>query len=289
MQVNRKRDGRRRLPSAVLVFLSVVFLGGVSFGGALLWQRADQAALAREEALPAMVATSSAGAGEGGPPTPGEGLPARQTIPLSPEPADEPPPSEPELQPGLFAVDWQVPPAPPVDLVYFYDALFLGDTLATGLIAHRLAGRGDVLAAIGITPGEAIALLEESAGPGEKGKVYLMFGMDSLSLEAGDFLDEYRSLIAAVREGHPAAAIYIVNIPPVGAGRPGITAERVAERNAAIAQLARENRLHLLNVFEGLAQPAGSLPAHASRDGLHLSAEYYFLLFEYLKGHTVGG
>ena len=292
MHINRKHDARRGLPPALLVSLGVILIAGMSFGGALLWQRADDAASVREEeARPAMVVVSPVQSGEADLPNLGGNLPFQQVVSTLSEQMDEPPLSEPAS--GLFAVDWQVPASAPVEASYFYDAVFLGDTLATGLTAHRLVNRNSVFATIGALPQEGVALLEDSAGLGEKGKVYLMFGMDSRSLETEDFFSGYQSLIAAVRGQHPAAAIYIVSIPPVtayvGADHPGITGARVAELNAAIARLAGENRLHFLNVFEGLAGPDGSLPAHASRDGLHLSAEYHFILFDYIKSHTVGG
>jgi len=266
--------------------LSLLLIAALSFGGALIWQRMDENRGAQQPAQPAMAALLA---------------------PVLPQSSGalsefERPASffSLEFELGPFTQAGQVLPSPPVDPSYFYDAVFFGDTLATGLITHRLVGRGTVFAAIGAPPlplpeddgqpppPQSITMLEAAAEQGDKNKVYILFGGDSLHLETGLFIDGYRGFLRAVRARYPGAVIYLVSIPPVGVQH-GASREVILEKNAAIARLASENAGHFLNFFEAVADDAGYLPPTASRDGIHLTAEYYFFLLDYLMSHTVHG
>lgn len=232
-----------------------------------------------------------------------------QTLPPRPLPPEIEAPPQPEnnpaeFAPGPFTVDWQVRPSEAVDASYFDDAIFFGDSVSTGMIANRIVRSTSVFAAIGATPqtileGEYIStpegpatMLEAAREAGDKGKVYIMLGSNSLGMETAEFISAYQRLISAVRAQYPSAVIYVKSIPPVAAHvrehHPAAGRERVIELNAAIAELARVNNLPFVNVFEALADENGYLPAHASADGLHLSAEYHFKWFDYLKTHTLG-
>ena len=301
MRINRSRGKRRPWPKA-LILLALVLIAGVSFAGAFLWQpgqirlfpgRTSPAPPQVQERPPAQA------------PTTPDSLsmqpeaPAPQVSPTIHQPA------RPDFAPGPFAVDWQVAYSQPVGAYSFDYAIFFGDSLATGFVAHRLLPNADVVAVIGATPQSAleeplvpddegmVTMLEaaqEKEGP--HGKVYIMLGGDSLALDAEEFIEEYRRFITAVRSQFHGATVYIMGMPPVAAHvrdfHPGVSRERVIELNGKIAELARVSGLPFLNIFDALAGEDGYLPAHASADGLHLSAEYHFVLLDFLKAHTVG-
>ena len=209
-----------------------------------------------------------------------------------------------DFGPGPFAVAWQVQPSQPVDIGYFDDAIFFGDSLSTGLIAYRVFPGAACVAVIGVTPQTALegryiptadgpaTMLEAAQQKGDRGKVYIMLGSNGLTLDLYDFTYGYQQFISAVRAQYPSAVIYIQSMMPVaahvGEHHPDVSSERVIEFNAAIAELARTNNLPFLNLFDALADEDGYLPAHASRDGLHLSAEYHFIWLDFLRAHTVG-
>ena len=306
MQVNRQR--KRRRISAPLLVLSIALIGGLSFGGALLWQRVEEARTPTEISAPArpvQPANGEEGYAQGQGPVPaqveGAERPPSQQITYT-TPPELPEDRQLDFAPGAFAVAWQVRPSEPVEKSYFDDAVFFGDSLSTGLIAHRVVGGAAIFAAIGATPQSAleeqhiftpqgpVTKLEAAEAKGEREKVYIMLGADSLHLEIEEFISGYRQFVSAVRELFPSAVIYIQSIKPVaahvGEHHPGISREKVKAFNAAIAEFARTGGLYFLNVFDALADDDGYLPAHASSDGLHLSAEYHFLWLDYLKAHT---
>ena len=295
MQVHRQ--SRQRARTRLLVLLGLVLVAGISFAGAYFWQPR----LVQDFIAPAIA------------PAPvQEGRTVRLAdvdtdmdtdidTPQQPELPAPPPP--PDFTPGEFAVPWQVEASEPVELSYFYDAIFFGDSLLAGFVTHRLTPGAAVLTAIGATPGSALespliptadgpaTMLEAAREKGDRERVYIMLGSQSLGMDADEFAAGYALFVNAVRYQYPEAVIYIMSLPPVAAHvgefHPQASRERVLELNAAIAEFARVNGLPFLNVFDALAGDDGYLPAHASSDGLHLSAEYYFILLDFLKAHTV--
>ena len=299
MRVSRydRMLGRRRL--SPLAVVCIILAAVLSLGGAYLWQRADYASSGGpgfslpvfsrgQERLP-------------DPPTnlnvssyPQQTTQAAEeiaTAALTYDPQPEPEPGY-RFAPGTFAVPWQINAGEPVDRSYFDDAIFFGDSLLSVFSAHRVfRDTTGVIAVIGATPVAANTMLEAASESGEWGKVYIMLGSQGLHLDDQEFIEGYRQFVAEVRSQWPGASVYIMSMPPVarhvGQHHPGVTRQRITELNAAIAELARATQgTHFLNVFDAFADPDGYLPAHASTDGLHLTAEYTFLLLDFLKTHT---
>jgi len=289
MQVKRSRRSR----PVLWIFLSVLLIAGLSYGGAILWQGAEDSLSGRTRSAPAQHVS----------PDVDEIILPRPALPETEVPA-QPEDNPLEFVPGPFSADWQVRPSEAVDAGYFDDAIFFGDSVSTGMIANRIVGSSSVFAVIGATPQTILeeeyiytpqgplTMLEAAREKGDKGKVYIMLGSNSLRLETDEFISGYQRFINAVRAQYPSAVIYIQSMTPVAAHvrehHPEISREKVIEFNDAIAELARVNRLPFVNVFEALADENGYLPAHASADGLHLNAEHHFMWFDYLKTHTLG-
>lgn len=312
----RRRPGGRLLLSLV----TLVVLTGAAYGGASLWQTAqdgppeeelpvasvESRVEARELSLPEGEESSREDALEGQASSPEESLE---------EPSEEP--SEPQSSgqdadafqvastvTGDFALEGQVPlNENKVTSDYFKDAIFFGDSISTGINAYNICDTACV-AAIGVAPssalntpyiptkdGEKLTVLEAAKAYGARSKVYIMLGGNGLWQEKEAFVADYQKFIDAVRAQYPEATIYIQSMTPVTpevtGTYPEVTHQKVLEYNQAIAQLAAKNKLPFVNVFEALCGPDGYLPAGVSGDGLHLSAEYYYKWFDYLKSHTV--
>ena len=297
MKIKRGYGKPNRARTAFIVLFGVVLIAGLSLGGAYLWQRVENFQPAVFELPPAREDDAHQAVNYTEAP-PLSNMLYEEDVPLAALPEER------SFEPGPFALAWQVRPSTPVDMDYFDDAIFFGDSAAVGIIAYRAPRGAASFAVIGITPLAALegeymsgpdgplTMLEAAQYKGEMAKVYLMFGPDSLLLELDEFIGGYQRFISAVRAQYPSAAIYIQGMAPVAAhvGRqhPGVSRELVIEFNAAIAELARTNRLHFLNVFDAFADEYGYLPVHASRDGLHLSAEYHFIWLDFLRAHTAG-
>ena len=274
---------RRRTGSRVWSALGVLTLAGLSLVGAIIWQTSEE----ENAALTSVTGEGHTAVGSNANHISMDGNLIHIILPHM----------LPEFTPGLFALPGQVSAGEPVEADYFEDTIFLGDSRLSGLTTHRLIS-GAVVTAVGVTAqtsltGEYIpkaeegyaTLLEAAQGYGVRGRVYIMLGGEG----EDDFLEGYAAFLEAVREMYPAAEIYIMAIPPVGRGYPGADSYRIIAGNTQLAGFAAAQGANFLNIFDAFANEDGYLPYHASRDGFHLSAEYNFILLDFLRVHTANG
>lgn len=261
-----------------------------------------------EPAVPALSPTvdkpeSTVPATPEGPPIPkAEPTQEQEQAPLQvPEQLPEPVPPIP-----LSSYDFSqpVPEQSPVENDYFADAAFLGDSRSEGFYLYGVK-RGKNLSASGLSvfnldqkkcfslDGRKQTALEVLSA-GEYTKVYLGFGVNELGyINTNAFYQSYCQTIDAVRACQPQAVIYAQTIAPVNEGRVAATGgekhlnnDRVRLYNDLIRKAAVEKSVPLLDVYTLFAVD-GSLPAEASRDGVHLSGDYCRKQLEYLKTHAV--
>ena len=201
----------------------------------------------------------------------------------------------------------------PVGDDYFKDALFLGDSISTGIPLYLQTVLSDVpvIAEKGIGPHnaltreifpvggvdktmlEAAKAAENSAG--EFGKIYILLGGNTLGIEKDYFLSSYKEFLQAVKEKFPNATIYVQSMTPVTAtvtntypnlGTGDINA-KINEYNLGLMQLASEAGVYYLDIASVFVDSEGRLPNEASpSDGMHFGPDYYFKWYEYLKNHT---
>ena len=230
-----------------------------------------------------------------------------QTVPEGPveEPAGEP---VPEPEPELPAYDFSQP-APErdaVDNTYFDDAAFVGDSRTDGFMIYSGIGRGKNLTSNGLSifqleekkalkiGGEKYTLLE-ALEMAEYGKVYLCLGINELGVYDDEgFYQSYLAAIDAIRAIQPRAIIYIQGLIPLNeeeiaasGGRDYLKNDHLRVYNDLMRKAAEERKVVFLDLYTEFADENGTLPAGASRDGVHLKKEYCQRWLEYLKTHTV--
>lgn len=228
--------------------------------------------------------------------------------PAEPDPPalETPSPDEPPVLTPSPAYDFSqpVPEGPAVESSYFADAAFVGDSRSEGFYLYGVK-KGKNLSSSGLsvftfakkktftisgtsyTGLDALALKEYA-------KVYLGFGVNELGyINADAFYRAYCKTIDAVRTCQPRAVIYAQTIAPVNESRVAATGgaghlnnDRVRLYNDLIRKAAAEKQVPLLDIYSALAVD-GSLPADASRDGVHLTGDYCRKQLEYLTTHTV--
>lgn len=194
-----------------------------------------------------------------------------------------------------------------VELSYFADAAFVGDSITVGWNDYKGAAAlpdTNVIAAIGATPPTDGVQWKDDAGElydplakiveANPSKIYLMFGANALVAD-GEFVEDnlvesYGTFIDDLQQKLPDAVIYIQSIlTPTAAGtesHAGLTPERIARVNERLKSLAEEKGCWYLDLEENLC-PDGMLSAdYASDDGLHLNKEGYMAWLEYLITHA---
>lgn len=196
-----------------------------------------------------------------------------------------------------------------VNLEYFGDAAFLGDSITTGFMDYKVNLSGALICAYrGIGPDSIVK--RSTQNHAERGqeiplnvlaakkpkKLYVLLGSNSLTIQGneegflayyGQMLDELKKVIA------PGGIIYVQSIPPVRpevtANKPGLEKNRIQAINEKLAALAVEKGCVYIDLWEVLADEEGNLRAESSApDGIHLSAgNGYGAWVDYLRKHTV--
>ena len=282
IKVNRRRNKGMLWQVLALMAGAVV----ISLAIALVWQR-TAGGEAQAEPLPSAVAQPPS---EPEPPPPASSEPAPSS-----EAASEP--ETPEVPEGA------VPEGERVKSPYFDDAVFVGDSITSGISLYQMMENTTVLADTGINldtvytreavkqeDGTRIPIMDALAQRQYK-KVYVMLGGNEVRGDTLDFfLTRYGKVLDDIKRIQPDALIYVQSMLPVTKNnRYSLDNARIDEFNEALIGLCKEKNVYYLNVAECMKNEEGMLPDEASpADGMHFGPDYYTKWFEYLKRHTVG-
>ena len=186
---------------------------------------------------------------------------------------------------------------------YFDDAVFIGDSLTTGLSLYGLLPEEQVLADTGINP-QTILTREcisqdgtdktvlDAAAALSPAKIYIMLGANGVAfLNFEDIVDWYGQLIDGLREEHPDSEIYVQSVLPVTREREDDTLNnaRITELNGLLQEMAADKGVFYLSVNEAIADEEGFLPTDLSADGMHFCTTVYEEWLQYLLCHTAEG
>lgn len=275
----RRRRGLRRFGFFFLLLLFLMVLAAV-----ITW-------------LIEAVTGSPAGASSGLPPQP----------PASSTPAA----SQPGSSSAAGPAGAPLPELGRVELAYFADAAFVGDSITLGWVDYAAAAalpQTNVVAAIGATPpvNGALWMPDGETDPqaaydplqaivqAAPTKLYLMFGanklVDTSELAEETLLADYAEFLDALKAQLPGAQIYLQSILPPTAqaaqGQAGLSAQRIARVNERLQALAAEKGCYYLDLAGALC-PGGALDSrYAAADGLHLNRDGYMAWLEYLITHA---
>ena len=197
-----------------------------------------------------------------------------------------------------------------VDMSYFSDALFIGDSRTEGLQLYSGIEGATFFCYKGITifdvmaedPKKVVTLdgnkysvvgaLEHTAG--QFGKVYISMGVNELGYyDDQGYHDKFCALIDEVRRTQPDAVIYLQNVVPVN---PELCAknwpsyvnnEKVNTYNEILDQVAEEKEVVLLDLHSALGTSDGILAKENTSDGVHFNKAWYQEWLRYLMKHAV--
>lgn len=195
-----------------------------------------------------------------------------------------------------------------VDLSYFSDAAFLGDSLTVGFSDYQINLSGALICGYtGVGPdaivnraavksptrGQEVAL--DVLAAAQPKKLYILLGTNTLTtLGAADrFLAYYGQMLDELRQTlGEDCIIYVQSIPPVRPAaaekKPGLASDVLRGVNEQLAQLAASKGCVYLDLWETLADGEGNLKEMiAAPDGVHLSAgNGYGAWVTYLRNHA---
>ena len=194
-----------------------------------------------------------------------------------------------------------------VDLSYFADAAFLGDSLTVGFSDYSINLGGALICGYtGVGPdaivnrsavkssvrGSEVAMDVLTAA--QPKKLYILLGTNTLTtLGAADrFLAYYGQMLDQLRQALPGCVIYVQSIPPVrpqaAAEKPGLASDVLRSVNEQLAKLAADKGCVYLDLWETFADENGNLKEMlAAPDGVHFSAgNGYGAWVTYLRNHA---
>jgi len=193
----------------------------------------------------------------------------------------------------------------PVDMSYFDDAAFLGDSrqhsfvIFNGLPASTnysyvsLAVNNVRTKKVAPYNGQRISPFDALKKNKKFTKVYLMFGLNECGWPYPDvFIKMYSELIDDIKSMNPNAVIYVQSVLPVTkkvsqTSKTGETKANIDRMNKLILEMADEKGVYYLDVASVMCDPEGYLPADASADGIHPEKKYCEIWLNYLRTHTV--
>lgn len=228
---------------------------------------------------------------------------------LTPAPAVETPapPSPDRSAAAAFDFTQPAPQSDPVEMDYFSDALFIGDSRTDGLRIYSGIKGADFYCYKGLNifdmskrqvvemDGGKYTVVEAlKRGPQYK-KIYISLGVNELGYPGTDsFRTAFQNFLGEVKAAQPDAVIYLQNLVPVNPeicaqkNQPSyVNNDRVADFNGVFPQLAQEYRVVLLDMKTALSDENGILPADATVDGVHFTKAWYQKWLEYLMCHVV--
>lgn len=195
-----------------------------------------------------------------------------------------------------------IPESAAVSDDYFSDAAFIGNSIMEGFMlysglttAHVYAKKSinvnNILTKEVISSSSGSITIMNALASGEYSKVYILLGINEISLDPDVFCSLYSSVIDKVREIQPGADVYIQSLTPVtreqSENGSNFNKTRVCDYNEHLARLAVQTGAHYVDIYSAIADEEGYLPSDGSFDGIHPYREYYEMWRDYLKTHTV--
>ena len=191
-----------------------------------------------------------------------------------------------------------------VDIDYFNDALFIGDSRTVGLKKYSILPsltEADFFAHTGLSAAAVFSVtnrelkenitLEEKLSSGTYGKIYIMLGVNEITGYLEENLKEFKKLIKTVKKYQPKAIIFIQSNIHVGKEYSESAVERsnarLEEYNQMLSALADNKRVFYLNINEVYDDEEGNLSEEFTSDNLHLDGGYHEPWVEYLKNHAI--
>lgn len=182
----------------------------------------------------------------------------------------------------------------------FADSVFLGDSRTEGLQLKTGLSSAEFITHRGLTVSMAMTdkvirlkngkkgTLIDALKEGKYKKVFVMFGVNELGWPyTSTFKAEYIKLIQAIKKVQPDAKIYIQSIIPVTKTKSDSSniynLKNVNKFNKTIKAMAKELKVHYLNVQEAVTKPDTYLPEDSAVDGVHLTKDACVKWLKYLS------
>lgn len=223
----------------------------------------------------------------------------------TPQSSEAPASSEAPVNSAGYDFSAPVPEGERVRSEYFDDAVFIGDSLTTGITLYDVMSNTTVYASTGINlenvftkevikQGERDVTIFEALKQKMPAKIYVMLGANGISqMDDSWILQQYDKLVKELKSQQPQALIYVQSVLPINEEifhqkyNNKLSNKKIDEINAKLLKLAEDNQVYYIDLATMFQDESGGMPQEATPDGLHIKSEQYIQWFDYLKTHTV--
>ncbi len=191
-----------------------------------------------------------------------------------------------------------------VDMSYFNDAVFMGDSLAQGFVeAYQIFPNSYSAAYKSMSTNGFVSQTVEGPDGAQvnpidlmatysPAKIYILIGVNDLVwMSEEQLLASFTMLFDTLNAKMPNSIKYIMSIPPQTEERstdPRYSVSYINSVNDKLAVIAAERNVHYLDLHEIVADSSGYLRADiAQPDGFHIKPDGYIEIRDYLISHTI--
>lgn len=189
------------------------------------------------------------------------------------------------------------------ETAYFSDAVFVGDSITTGIDLYGTLTNAGVVASTGINLETALTAKSVRNKAGEKvtipdavkefkaKKIYIMLGTNGIDwMSVDQMITQYQKVFDKLKKDNPNAIFYIQSIPPVTKQKEQkanqMSIKKIKEYNTRLLKLAEQNKAYYVDVYSAIASQDGYLSNDISTDGVHFDSSVYTKWIEYVRRHT---
>jgi len=215
----------------------------------------------------------------------------------------QPPPAESGL---VYLSDARpVPQSERVLSTYFDDAVFIGDSITTGISLYDVMSNTTVWASTGASltniltreiatvPGVGDLTVLSALDAVQPAKIYILLGANSLAANLDDVIAVYSSTLDQIIAHAPNAVIYVQSAFPINEALYSVKYNNIVTNaiiddfNSRLLALCGQKGVNFLDVNSYFRDETGGLSAEDTSDGLHIHSALYLDWFDYLKTHSV--
>ena len=220
-------------------------------------------------------------------------LPETTAVTAEPKPAPTDPPKTSETAP-------QAKPTASTDFdtSFFDDALFIGDSITTGLYLYGYLDESLVYAKLGLAPSTALeseidgVTINSKIKANNPKKIYIMLGTNSVGYSDGNYLANCMGELVQHISQITKAKVYVLSIPPITYYAEAdydnaLTTSAINEYNTALKSVIKGTKAKFLDFHSVLTAPDGYYyEEYHEMDGIHFMGSTYQVMLSFLEKHS---
>lgn len=178
---------------------------------------------------------------------------------------------------------------------FFDDALFIGDSITTGLYLYGYLDQSLVYAKLGLAPSTALdseidgETIDSKIKANKPGKIYIMLGTNSVGYADGDYLAACMGELVNHLSKVSKAKVYVLSIPPITDYAEAdydnaLTTSAINEYNSTLESVINGTKAKFLDLHSVLTAPNGYYyEEYHEMDGIHFMGSTYQVMLSFLE------